>query len=134
VQAPPPPAPSPQPARVACPWTFHLAVVEGRTVLTAKTGEVVQFKVACDRLDLQAPSGSIRASGAIQLHSAGLEGKADHLTINLQEDRVILNGQAHLRARRDGQQLELQADRLSLRVVGGKLTHKAEAAEPHSGL
>jgi hypothetical protein len=126
-----PAAPAPPPA--VCPWTFHLVVVEGRTVLTAKVGGEVQFKVTCDRLDLQAPNGAIQAAGAIKLTSAGLEGSSERLTINLREDRVILDGQAHLKARRQSQELELQAERLSLRLVDGRLGDSAETAEPPAG-
>jgi hypothetical protein len=123
-----PTAPAPPP--VVCPWTLHLVVVEGRTVLTAKIGDEVQFKVTCDKLDLQAPGGAIQAAGAIKLTSAGLDGSAERLTINLHEDRVILDGQAHLKARRQSQELELQAERLSLRIMDGRLGDSAEAAEP----
>ena len=56
-----PPAPKPAPA--ACPWKFQIVVVEGRTQLTARTGEVVQLQVTCDNLDMQAPRGAIQASG-----------------------------------------------------------------------
>ena len=132
---PPTPAPAPKPTPVVCPWTFHLVILEGRTVLTAKTGEEVQFKVTCDRLDLKAPNGAIEASGAIQLNSAGIEGSAERLSIKLQEDRVVLDGKAHLSARRKGQQLmELQADRLSLRIIDGRLSDRAETAEMRPGL
>jgi hypothetical protein len=140
---PPPPLPGPAPKAsaspppptpVVCPWTFNLVIVHGRTVLTAKTGDEVQFKVSCDRLDLQAPHGAIQASGSIKLNSAGLEGAAERLTINLHEDRVILDGVARLKARRDGQELELQSDRLSLRIIDGHLSDRAEAAEQRPGL
>jgi hypothetical protein len=109
------------------PWTFHLVVVQGRNVLTAKVGGEVKFKITCDRMEMQAPHGAIQATGSIKLTSPGLEGTSERLTINLQDDRVILDGRTHLHARREGQEMELEADRLSLRMLGGRLTERAEA-------
>jgi hypothetical protein len=107
-------------------------IVDGRTVLTAKTGDEVQFKVTCDRLEMQAPHGSIQAVGAIKLTSSGLDGNSERLTISLQEDRVTLDGGARLQIKRDRQELGLQADRLSLRIVGGRLSEPTEAVGPPS--
>jgi hypothetical protein len=121
--SPPPPV---KPIPTTCPWRFQIEVVSGRTQLTARTGDVVQLQVACDNLDMQAPRGAIQASGAIKLTSPGLEGTGERLTINLPEDKVILDGKAQLRARREAQELELQADRLSLRIIDGRLTSKTD--------
>jgi hypothetical protein len=125
--AAPPSEPPPAAVKITSPWKIYLSIVEGRTVLTAKTGAEVQFKVTCDKLDLQAPHGAIQAAGAVKLSSNDLDGTGERLTINLQEDKVILDGRAELRARREGQELELQADHLSLRIVGGRLSTRAEA-------
>jgi hypothetical protein len=130
---PPLPAVTPsRPPAAACPWTFQMKVVDGRTVLTARTGDEVQFKVICDRLEMQAPHGSILAVGAIMLSSSGLDGSSERLTINLQEDRVTLDGGARLQINREHQELALQADHLSLRIVGGRLSEPTESAAPPS--
>jgi hypothetical protein len=120
-EATPPTTPAPL-TPVSCPWTFQLKVVEGRTQLTARSGDEVQLQVLCDRLDMQAPNGAIQAAGTIAVTSPGLEATSERLTINLREDRVVLDGHAQLRARREGQELEMQADHLSLRIVGGRLS------------
>jgi hypothetical protein len=119
----PPPASHASP--VSCPWTFNVVVVDGRTILTAKIGEEVQFKVTCDALNMTAPTGAVQASGAIKVTSPGLDGSGERLIINLQENWLYLEGQARLRNQRDGQEVELQADRLRLRIVDGKLSNKA---------
>jgi hypothetical protein len=118
-----PPAPTPEapprPEPVACPWTFDLAILDGKTVLTAKAGDAVQFKITCERLELQAPRGNIQAIGDIVLSSSGLKGTSQRLTISLQEDRVYLDGQARVVCEREGQELDVQGERLSLRLRAG---------------
>jgi lipopolysaccharide export system protein LptA len=101
---------------VKCPWTFHMEVVEGKTVVTAKSGDEIQMKLTCDKLDLQAPRGSLHANGAVKLTGPGLEASSDKLVINLQEERVTLEGKAEVKSQRQGQLVELQSDRLSLRL------------------
>jgi hypothetical protein len=111
-----------------CPWTLRVAVIEGKTHLTAQSGKEVRFRVVCDQLNLQAPRGNIEAQGTVRLSSAGLDGSCDRLTICWQEDQVVLDGQAQLKCRRDGQDLELKAARLSLRLTPSG-TMKAEDRE-----
>jgi hypothetical protein len=126
---------TPTAATPTCPWTFSLSVVKGRTLLTARIGSKVQFRVSCDRLDMQAPSGAIQATGKISLSSAGLDATSEKLTIQLQEDKVVLEGFAHVKAKRNDQELDLQADRLSLRLSTQRVIEPAshtETVEPDS--
>src|SRR5262249_43657087 len=103
-----------------CPWTLRLEIVKGKTKLTASIGKKVQFRVLCDKLNLQAPRGSIEALGAVKITSSGLEGTCDRLAIAWQEDRVVLDGKAQLKCQREGNDLELKADQLSLRLTPGE--------------
>src|SRR5262249_60202165 len=91
----------------------------GRTQLSARIGKEVQFRVSCERLNLQAPRGSIEACGGVKLANYDLEGACDRLTITWQEDHVVLEGKAQLKCRHDGQDMELKSDRLSLRLSVG---------------
>jgi hypothetical protein len=93
-----------------------MALVDGKTHLTAQSGKEVRFRVVCDQLSLQAPRGTIEAQGVVKLSSTGLEGSCERLTISWQEDQVMLDGQAKLKCQRDGQNVELKSDRLSLRL------------------
>jgi hypothetical protein len=102
---------------VKCPWTLRLEVVKGRTILTAETGKDASFRVDCERLELKAPHGSIQAAGDVKISSTGLAGSSDRLTVNLQEDQVILEGRAALISRRHGENMEVKGERLSLRLV-----------------
>jgi hypothetical protein len=99
-----------------CPWTLRMEIVDGRTHVEARIGNDVQFLIVCQRLDLQAPRGSINAQGEVRISGSGLDGHCDHLTINWQDDHVLLEGKAQLKCLRDGQDVELQADRLSLKL------------------
>jgi hypothetical protein len=109
--------PKPPAAEVKCPWTLHLAVVKGRTILTAQAGKDASFKVECDLLELKAPQGNIQATGNVKISSDALEGSSERLTVNLQEDQVSLEGRAALIARRQGENMEIKGERLSLRLV-----------------
>jgi hypothetical protein len=106
-----PPAPD-----APCPWVLRVEIVKGRTLMTAQSGKEVQFRVSCDKLDMQAPRGSILASGNVTVSSEGLEGSCHQLMIAWQADQVILEGKAELKCRREGQEVDLKASRLSLRL------------------
>jgi hypothetical protein len=120
----PNPAPSggepkkPEPAAEGpCPWTLRVEIIKGRTLLTAQTGKEVQFRVDCDKLDLQAPRGCIQASGNVRVASDGLRGACEKLTIAWQKDQVVLEGTAELKCQRDGQEVDLKAAKLTLRLT-----------------
>src|SRR5262249_50032416 len=120
--APTPPAPqSAEPPAVlppdfTCPWVLRVEIIKGRTLMTAQTGKEVQFRVSCDKLELQAPRGSIMASGNVTVSSDGLQGSCDQLVIAWQKDQVVLEGKAELKCHRDGQEVDLKAAKLSLRL------------------
>jgi hypothetical protein len=99
-----------------CPWTLRVEIVKGRTLLTAQSGQEVQFRVSCDTLDLQAPRGNIKAAGNVQVESDGLKGQCEQLSIAWQADQVVLEGNAVVKCQRDGQDMDLKAAKLSLRL------------------
>jgi hypothetical protein len=108
-----------------------MAIVEGRTQLEARNGKEVQFQVSCKQLDLQAPCGSIQAQGDVKISGSGLDGNCERLTINWQDDHVLLEGHAQLKCLRDGQDVELKADRLSLKLsTSSTVRGVGESAEP----
>lgn len=132
----PPPVPSSPPstppstaAPVACPWTLHLEIVEGRTQIEARSGNEVHFQVSCARLDLQAPHGCLQAQGTVKVSGAGLEGTCDRLTISWDHNKVLLEGNVHLSCHKEGQEVELAADRLSVRLNTLLATETSEAVE-----
>jgi hypothetical protein len=104
------------PVEGPCPWTLRVEIIKGRTLLTAQTGQEVQFRVSCDKLDLQAPRGTIKASGNVKVESEGLKGACEQLSIAWQQDQVVLEGNAELKSQRDGQDMDLKAAKLSLRL------------------
>jgi len=115
----PRPAPIPAPVQqvVNCPWSIQLEVVKGRTTVTAKAGKEASLRIECDQLDLQAPKRCLRASGKVKITGPGLEGTSNIMTLNLQEDRLMLEGDVKVKSRRDNQDLELTGDRLNLRLI-----------------
>jgi hypothetical protein len=108
-----------------------MAIVEGRTQLEARNGKEVQFSVSCQQLDLQAPRGSIQAQGDVKISGSGLDGSCEKLTINWWCDHVLLEGHAELKCLREGQDVELKADRLSLKLsASSTVKGVGETAEP----
>jgi hypothetical protein len=98
-----------------CPWNLSMEIVEGRTVLTARSGTDVQFKMSCDKLDLQAPRGRLDASGKVKITSDQLEGSCDKLTISWHEDVIVLE-KVQLKCKLEGYAAEMQAEQLRLRL------------------
>jgi hypothetical protein len=93
-----------------------MEIVKGRTQVEARIGDEVQFRVNCVQIVLQAPRGSLEAQGDVKITGSDLDGTCEHLTINWQDDHVFLEGKAHLKCLRNGQDVELNSDRLSLKL------------------
>jgi hypothetical protein len=128
-----PPVPQhPAESPMNCPWGLKVELTGGRTQLEARCENDVQFRVNCQRLDLQAPHGKIEAQGEVKVTSAGLEASCDHLTIGWVDDRVVLEGRVRLKWNKEGQEAEVFADRLSVKLYGGgpSPTAPTESAKP----
>jgi hypothetical protein len=93
-----------------------MGIVKGRTQLEARIGKEVQFRVDCAQISIGAPTGCLTARGDVHVTGSELEGTCDGLTINWQDDHVLLDGKARLKCLRNGQDVELNADHLSLRL------------------
>jgi hypothetical protein len=139
MSAAPAPAPVETPPPVACPWILRMEIVKGRTQLEARIGKEVQFRVTCTQLSIEAPRGCLNAKGDVKITGSELDGSCEGLSINWQDDHVFLEGKAHLKCLRNGQDVDLNADRLSLKLstsssVKGVGSHKrAETEEPPTG-
>jgi len=110
------PAPSAELKPAVSPWNLSVEIKDGRTHLTAKNGKDVTFTLSCDKLGVQAPAGSIQASGKVAISTASIEGDCDSFTILWQEDMVVLV-KARLECKLEGQAAELQAEHLSIRLT-----------------
>ncbi len=132
VASPPSPAIAPQAAPTApitCPWTLLVETVEGRSHLKALRGKEVRLQVSSARLDFQSPQGCLQAQGDVQVSGAGLEGTCDRLIIAWEHDQVLLEGNVHLKCHTDGQDVELTADRLGVRLTTLAPAEAGEAVE-----
>ncbi len=114
---PPPPASDPPPAKpLSSPWSFHLEIVDGKNVITAKVNKTVQFRVLCDKVDIQSPGGSIQAQGNVLITCQGLEANGERMTIQLQDEFLVLEGKARIKHQTDNKVMELRSERFSLRL------------------
>jgi hypothetical protein len=93
-----------------------MEIVRGRTQLEARIGQEVQFRVTSAQLSIEAPRGCLNARGDVKITGSDLDGSCDGLTINWQDDHVFLEGKAHLKCLRNGQDVELNAERLSVKL------------------
>jgi hypothetical protein len=104
---------------------LQVTIVEGRTQLQARSGDKVQLRVTCDELHMQSPNGAIQARGNVKVSGLDLKGTCELLTITWQDESVSLAGKVHL----DGREIELNADKLSLKPTGSKSAKASEGAE-----
>lgn len=114
---------------VTCPWTLQVKIVGGRTLLEARNDDKVQLRISCQMLDLQAPNGTIRARGDVKLNGSDLNGSCEMLTIAWQHESVLLEGKVQLTCPKEGQEIELAAERLSVKLTGAK-SAKLNVNEP----
>jgi hypothetical protein len=98
-----------------CPWNLNMEIIDGRTHLVAKNGPDVQFKVICEKLDLQTPRGRINATGKVTITTENVEGTCERLTISWHEDAVVLE-KAKMKCKLDGQDADFNAEQMTLRL------------------
>ncbi len=120
------------------PWTLQMEIAGGQTLLLARLQKRAEIRILCDHVELKAPNGVVQAVGKVTVTGGGLTASCQRLTLPLSEDRLLLEGQAEVkltdRARSEfeakpnpfaaspptagGSALEVQGDRLTLRVAG----------------
>ncbi len=107
-----------------CPWSLQVDMVDGRTVVTATVNKKHEFRIACEKLDLQTGNGTLKASGKVQISSDAMNGACEHLEIPLMEDRLVLEGGAEVRIANDAANIsnvkqaafELKSQTLNMRI------------------
>jgi hypothetical protein len=110
-----------------------MEIVRGRTQVDARIGQEVQFRVSCAQVSIEAPRGCFNAKGDVKITGSDLDGSCDGLTINWQDDHVFLEGKAHLRCLRNGQDVELNADRLSVKLSTSSSVKGLSRSKPKKG-
>jgi hypothetical protein len=106
---------SPKPP--TCPWTFQVAVVDGRTQLEARIATEAQFTVSCDHLEMKSPAGSVQVQGNVKVNGTNVEGTCKKLTLSWSDDRVQLEGDVRLKCKQNGQDVDLTGEQLSVKLA-----------------
>lgn len=157
--SPTPPAPGPTPPAcppqvqvqptkpLTSPWSFHLEIVDGKNLITAKAGKTVQFRVVCDKVEFQsarppagprdpgpfsAGSGSLQASGDVKITSQALEASCNRLVIHFDREVVALEGSVHMKCQNEGQELDLHSELFLLKLSEMQLTPSAPRTSAES--
>ena len=120
---------APAPVPTNSPWTVQLKVVQGRTELEAHNGDTVHLRISCQRIQVQAPNGNIQAQGDVKLSGSDLNGSCDVLTIIWQKEDVLMEGKVHLKCPKDTQEIDLTADRLSVKLTNAKTAKAVDKKE-----
>ena len=94
------------------PWKLKLEIIGGRTHLSARIEGGEEMLIECGKLNLARPNGNIEATGKVQFKSAKFSGSCDQLTINWQEERMMMNGNV----RYHGQDIKMTGTRLTLHL------------------
>ncbi len=111
------------------PWTVQIKVVQGRTELEAHNGDKVHLRITCRQMQVQAPNGNIQALGDVKLSGSDLNGSCDLLTIIWQKEDVLMEGKVHLKCPKDAQEIDLTADRLSVKLTNAKTAKAIDRKE-----
>jgi hypothetical protein len=77
------------------PWLLNMEVVGTQTQLIARLRQQsaglspAEFKILCDRVDMQAAEGAVQAVGKVTFFGPGLKGTCQRLTVPVAEMRII---------------------------------------------
>lgn len=106
------------------PWSLHIEMVDGQTIVTATVNKKHEFKIICGSLDLQTGKGMLKATGKVQISGDMINGNCDTLAISLLEDRLLLEGSAAVTIQKVSTNVsdakpaafELKGEKLDLRI------------------
>jgi hypothetical protein len=79
-----------------------MEVVGNRTHLFAKLRQsnllapAVEFKIACERVEMKAPGGEVQALGKVTFQGAGITGACQRLTLPIHDARLVFEEQVQL--------------------------------------
>jgi hypothetical protein len=99
------------------PWSFHIAVVDGRTRLEARAGADIQLTVTSDHLAMQTPQGNLQATGNVHVVGPHVEGTCDSLTLAWSDEHVSLAGKVSLKCQQNGQDVDLSGEKLTIKLA-----------------
>jgi len=100
--APVPPPPSAVVVTTVAPrkstniWSIQIEQTDGKNIIRATIGKKSAVRIVCDQVDLQTPRDIFQAQGNVELSGEGVQGRCEKLTINLNEDRLNLDGKAEV--------------------------------------
>lgn len=130
------PAPgAPQPLKLdKSPWSLHMEIVGGQTLLRASLHKKIEFRILCDRVEMKAPEGGVQALGRVSVSGGGVTASCQKLTLTLTGETLLLEGQAAatIAAPSGGAApaWELKGEALSLRLANLPRAAEAPAAAP----
>ncbi len=128
----PPLYPEPKVAELppgSSPWVVRVEVIKSMTHVIAR-GKDTEFRLICQNLKMQSPTGDILAEGDITISAAGLEVSCQRLIISWQDEWVTMDGNVRLYTEKDGQRVELQGNHLRLKLT--TLTTASAANDPQA--
>jgi hypothetical protein len=97
------------------PWVVRVEIIDSMTHLIAR-GKNTEFRVVCENLKMQSPSGDIAAEGDITIAVAGLNFSCDRLILNWQDEWVMMDGNVRFSTEKDGQRADFHGAELRLRL------------------
>jgi hypothetical protein len=94
--------PAPSPAAVAPSkrslniWSIHVEQADGKNVVRATIGKNSGIKIICDKVNLQTANDFFQAQGKVVVAGENVQCRCENLTIDLNEDRLLLEGNAEI--------------------------------------
>lgn len=98
------------------PWVVRVEIVNTGTHLIARSKNA-EFRVVCQSLKMQSPSGNIQAEGHIKIGIADMMMQCDRLVISWQQDWVRLEGNVLVTTQKNGQLVQMSGEALNLKLT-----------------
>ena len=77
-------------------WSIHVEQADGKSVVRASIGKKGAIKIICDQVNLQTASDFFQAQGKVIVSGENVQCRCEKLSINLNEDRLLLEGKAEI--------------------------------------
>jgi hypothetical protein len=78
-------------------WSIQIEQVDAKNVVKATIAKKYDIKIVCEQVEMESQKGVLQARGKVEISDNSIECRCENLTIRLDDDRLLLRGQAQVK-------------------------------------